>query len=144
MDKIKSFAALDGITITGGEPFDQHEALYRLVLGAREAGISDIMLYSGYRCAYIEANYSPILNLTAALVGEPFILERETEKLWKGSDNQNMIILTKDESLRTAYVKYRDETAAKRALQIVDDEQGYFIIGIPNQKHSEAIRKNGF
>ena len=38
----------DGVTISGGEPFDQVDALLALLRGLRSAGAEDILVYSGY------------------------------------------------------------------------------------------------
>ncbi|GFP40682.1 4Fe-4S single cluster domain-containing protein, partial [Candidatus Hakubella thermalkaliphila] len=44
----KASLGLDGITISGGEPFEQAEALLRLVRLIKEHTSLDIMVYSGY------------------------------------------------------------------------------------------------
>jgi anaerobic ribonucleoside-triphosphate reductase activating protein len=130
----------DGITVSGGEPFDQPKGLFALLGGIRSAGIHDIMVYSGYRFEHLEEEYKDIFELIDVLVDGPFKKGLDTPALWKGSDNQRMIILSKDEALRERYLKYMTSSDGKRTLQIVEKGDKVYIIGIPQQKDVEVIK----
>lgn len=133
----------EGITISGGEPFDQPEVLYKLLLGIRAMGINDVMLYSGYKYEYLKKNYSHILALIDILIDGKFEEGLESEYIWKGSENQNMIFLTSDEKLINKYSEYKNLIEEKRKLQLISTKaELVHIIGIPKQKDARII-KNG-
>ncbi|MBF0593232.1 MAG: 4Fe-4S cluster-binding domain-containing protein [Nitrospirae bacterium] len=130
----------DGITISGGEPFDQPDALFELLMGIRNAGFTDIMLYSGYQFDDLKARYQYIVELIDVLIDGRYMQGIETDYVWKGSANQNANIITQDALLRLRYNSYLKRRADKRRLQIVEDPQGIYIIGIPRQQDTEAIQ----
>jgi anaerobic ribonucleoside-triphosphate reductase activating protein len=139
--RIAGFSPADGATISGGEPFDQPEALYALVLGLRGIGIEDILCYSGYEYKRLRGLFPHILSLIDVLIDGGFVGGLTTPYVWKGSDNQNMVILSASESIIDAYGQYRNET--RRKIQIIEGRGGIFAAGIPTQEHAEALR-NGF
>lgn len=130
----------DGITISGGEPFDQPEALGRLLRKMRSAGFNDIMVYSGYVYDVLMTRHAHILNLVDVLIDGQFRLGQDTDYGWKGSENQNMVILSQDKSLRERYGEYANQKTGERKLQIIEKDGKVFIIGIPRQADLEAIK----
>jgi anaerobic ribonucleoside-triphosphate reductase activating protein len=134
----------DGITISGGEPFEQPEALYYLLSGLRRSGYDDIMVYTGYPYPYLATKYSQLLQLIDILVDGPFKEGLETGYIWKGSENQGMIFLTENSDLKEKYLAYGNRAGEKRNLQVVTDYDDFVhIIGIPEQKDGKVI-KDGF
>ena len=118
-----------GITISGGEPLDQADALIDFLTKINKRGIDDILLYSGYTKDKILSEYPQISELIAALIDGQFIEGAATEDIWKGSENQTLTIFNK---------KYRENYEAwsrltKRNFQLIKNETGYYILGIPNQ-----------
>ncbi len=90
---------LDGITLSGGEPLAQKEALLPLIKLAKADGLN-ITLYSGSTIEKLRALNDEVTNeiLTLAdyLIDGPFILkERNLELLYRGSNNQRIIDLRK-------------------------------------------------
>lgn len=132
----------EGITISGGEPFNQPDSLNKLLLLLRTAGFRDIMVYSGYSYPYLNKKWPGIIRLIDVLIEGRFKQGLETEFHWKGSENQNMIIITKDRDLREKYLIYKKKNG-KRELQLITKGEGIHVIGIPAQKDVEEI-KNGF
>jgi anaerobic ribonucleoside-triphosphate reductase activating protein len=93
-----SAAGLEGITLLGGEPFDQAAALAQVARGARELGLS-VMTFSGYRLEELSARPDPgthaLLAATDLLVDGPYDASRpETVRRWVGSLNQRFHFLT--------------------------------------------------
>lgn len=82
----------DGITITGGDPFEQPEALNDLLEKICDL-TDDILVYTGYQYEEISEKYSHILNKISVLIDGPYIRERNYGKRLVGSDNQNIIYL---------------------------------------------------
>ncbi len=131
-----------GITVSGGEPFDQHHALFTLLTMLRENGFEDVMVYSGYDFAHLETKYPETLALIDVLVDGRFERGRATDSAWKGSDNQNMFLLTQNANLRLKYLVYM-RSRKNKTLQVVEKGAKLYIIGIPEQRDAEVIR-NGF
>jgi anaerobic ribonucleoside-triphosphate reductase activating protein len=87
---------IDGITISGGEPFLQPEGLWALVSGLRrETGLS-IILYSGYLYDEIKTLlFGPdVLKTVDVLIDGPYDQNLRLSKGLKGSSNQGARILT--------------------------------------------------
>lgn len=83
-----------GITLTGGEPFDQPRACWELACKAHRAGL-DVWAYSGYTfeeiCEDYEAYYNTLLEVDV-LVDGPFVKNLKSHALkWRGSSNQRVI-----------------------------------------------------
>ena len=88
---------LDGITLTGGEPFQQPAACAELARRAHAKGLN-VWTFSGYlyekllEMAQNDPAVSELLAQTDVLVEGPFLLaERSLELLYKGSKNQRTI-----------------------------------------------------
>lgn len=133
---LKSFNC-SKLTISGGEPFDQASSLLFFLQSIRET-FDDILVYTGYRYESILEEHSEILNYIDAIVDSPFIEGLETDYLYKGSENQRLIIL--NEKLRPQYEEWAKRKKDK-LLQISVKNNSIFIIGIPFQKDVESIRK---
>ncbi len=121
-----------GITISGGEPFDQADILIDLLTEINQRGIDDILLYSGYDKEKILSQYPQISGLIAALIDGQFIEGAATDAVWKGSDNQTLTIF--NEKYREKYENW--SALKKRDFQLIKNETGYYLIGIPNQNEN--------
>ena len=121
-----------GITISGGEPFDQADILIGLLTEINQRGIDDILLYSGYDKEKILSQYPQISGLIAALIDGQFIVGAATDAVWKGSDNQTLTIF--NEKYREKYENW--SALKKRNFQLIKNETGYYLIGIPNQNEN--------
>ena len=128
------------ITISGGEPFDQADALMDFLTEMNHRGIDDILLYSGYTKDKILSEHPKLSGLIAALIDVQFIEGAVTDAIWKGSENQTLTIF--NEKYREIYEAWRKFT--KRDFQLIKNETGYYILGIPNQNDNwkEKISKS--
>lgn len=93
---IKNKPIINGVTFSGGEPFEQSSALAELALLLKQEGLS-IWCYSGYTYSMLSQNerYAPLLNLVDVLVDGPFIASLADSNLkYKGSSNQHIYRLT--------------------------------------------------
>ena len=96
------------------------------------------MLYSGYEKEKILLIIPELPELIAALVDGPFIQGALTNSIWKGSDNQALTIF--NENYRTLYEAWSAES--KRNIQLIHNQTGYYLIGIPNQdKYNNWVKK---
>lgn len=90
---------LDGLTISGGEPFEQPGALLTL-LQALDAWRSadgldfDVFCYSGMPYRRLRRRFAAQLALIDLLCPEPFVQRTPAPALWRGSPNQPLLPLT--------------------------------------------------
>lgn len=86
---------LDGITLSGGDPFLQPIPCLALAKGAHQLGLN-VWTYTGYTWEALWAENDPeklaLLRETDVLIDGPFLLaERSLELKFKGSKNQRTI-----------------------------------------------------
>ena len=117
------------VTISGGEPFDQAEAMFELLERLNGRGVRDILLYSGYAKGRILSNYPWLSERIAALVDGPFVEGAETFSPWRGSENQTLTIF--NDAYRPVYELWSNCT--ERGMQLVKKDTGRYLIGIPRQ-----------
>jgi len=141
----------DGITISGGEPFDQPEALRELLegidewLGSRRPEI-DVLCYSGYRQSRLEAEHQAVLAHLDALIPSPYIAAKAPGGRWRGSSNQPMLFLS--ELGRERYQSQGSTVAhSEPEVQFVVDDDAIWFIGVPRpgdmQRLEEKLRARG-
>ncbi|WP_258189015.1 4Fe-4S single cluster domain-containing protein [Candidatus Hakubella thermalkaliphila] len=139
----KASLGLDGITISGGEPFEQAEALLRLVRLIKEHTSLDIMVYSGYTIEDLNEqgeSASKLLSLIDILIDGRFEEENSNKKLWRGSDNQRFHILSERAKKYARYAE--EEYRGQRELHFEMSEGNSFkIIGIPNRGFMRDLKK---
>lgn len=85
----------DGVTILGGEPFDQPDSVAELVSRLKHHGIHTVV-YSGYMIEQLILRKLPaidyILTNVDLLIDGPFVSEmREGAGEYRGSRNQQLI-----------------------------------------------------
>lgn len=131
VDDVASVPRLDGVTISGGEPFEQPEALGALLTGLadlRDATATDfdVLCFSGYPMHVLEAEHRDHLRLIDALVPEPYNRKVGRGGGIAGSANQPTILLT-DRARRS----FQDSPTPRVPIQIVRDNGRVTIIGTP-------------
>ena len=87
---------LKGITLSGGEPFCQPEALLELVKLIKQDPSKDVMSYSGFTYEELRNMNNPavdgLLDELSILVDGRFeIAQRNLTLVYRGSDNQRVI-----------------------------------------------------
>jgi anaerobic ribonucleoside-triphosphate reductase activating protein len=96
--KAGDYPDAEGVTVLGGEPFDQAAGLAAALAPVRAAGLST-MVYSGHRLEDLERSADPgvgrLLALCDLLVDGPFVDALYDPRLvWRGSSNQRLLRLT--------------------------------------------------
>ena len=100
ISRMLSNPLIDGLTLTGGEPFDQPVDCLELAEAAYGAGLN-IWIYTGYlfEDLFEPDSMSPrwqLLSFADVIVDGPFIKEKQSCDLrWRGSTNQRVIDVQK-------------------------------------------------
>ena len=82
---------LDGVTLSGGEPFCQPGACIEIAAAAHLKGLN-VWCYTGYTIEELEGH--PLLNEVDVLVDGRYMEEQRTLELpFRGSRNQRIIVL---------------------------------------------------
>jgi anaerobic ribonucleoside-triphosphate reductase activating protein len=138
-----SASALDGVTISGGEPFEQPRALRALLDGLaawrREARLDfDILCYSGLPLRTLERKHAPLLARLDAVIPEPYVDHLPQGAIWRGSRNQPLVALSPRG--RARYAQYLDAPAdSSKRMQAAVEGGRVWMIGIPGRGDMAAV-----
>ncbi len=128
LDRIPEHAPVDGLTISGGEPFEQAEGMLELIELFRGRYSEDILVYTGYTIEELHHKESDqmeeILKNIAVLVDGQYAAEKNSGIGLRGSDNQRIHIYKYHE-------RYTGAERQKRDLQCVQLKNRLWMIGIP-------------
>lgn len=97
VDKVCGVEGIDGLTLSGGEPFDQDvSSMIDFLNAVRRSSTLNIMAYTGYCLAELRCDRerSRILPLIDILIDGPYIESEDHGELWRGSANQRMHFLS--------------------------------------------------
>lgn len=97
IEMIKENPLLDGITLSGGEPFEQAKACSILAKKVRELGLN-VITYTGYTFEEIlpKEDFRELLLETDILIDGRFDISKKSLMLeFRGSENQRIIDLNK-------------------------------------------------
>lgn len=108
-DQLAGDAEIEGVTILGGEPFEQAAACASFAHRARTRGAS-VVTYSGYTWSYLRSTrltaVRELLSATDLLIAGPFVQKGANDgRGWHGSMNQEFVYLTSryDERVRAQF-----------------------------------------
>ncbi|GKX63737.1 radical activating enzyme [Pragia fontium] len=129
----------DGITISGGEPFDQPEALAALLTAIRQVFSGDILVFSGYPLATLSPYLQRMPGLIDALMSEPFEQQSPQTMRLRGSDNQQLHLLT--EQGQNIFRSFEQPlNNGEKMLDLAIDERGTVsLIGIPRRDDLQRL-----
>ena len=90
IEQWKATQGLQGITLLGGEPLQQSEAVHTLIQGAKELGLS-VFLYTGYEPEEFTSVMQTCFNMSDIVVTGRYVHSlRSTDLRWRGSTNQTV------------------------------------------------------
>lgn len=142
--KSVSVDGLDGVTISGGEPFEQPNALLALLQGLTDWRNSlphpfDILCYSGLPYSTLENNFVNLLNFMDAIIPEPFLEGQPADGAWRGSANQPLLVLSEFGKSRDWHITNNPKV---RHMQFVLDDESIWFIGVPGPGDMERLRES--
>jgi anaerobic ribonucleoside-triphosphate reductase activating protein len=133
---------VEGVTISGGEPFEQPAALeallrslhaWRAAAASGRGGAIDILVYSGFSLSRLSrtAGTRRLLELCDAVVAGPYVDRLNTGLRWRGSANQRIVPFTELGHARYSTVDQRPRRGPD--LQVAVDRDRIWYIGIPRR-----------
>ena len=116
-------SGLDGITVSGGDPFFQPEELRKFVSLIKHQ-CDDILIYTGYLLSEIDKK---ALEGITAIIDGPYIAEQATDGILPyGSYNQRLHVF--DTRYKPTYTKWLNSYEAK--IQTFSSHNGIYSVGI--------------
>ncbi len=132
---------IEGITISGGEPFLQIDALYLLLSEIRKNTNLGVIIYTGYTITELSALSDPKVNeiltdLADIIIDGEYMDEFNDGGSLKGSSNQTVNYITQ------RYLPYRQMyESKKRDVQVVIAGDEALLVGVPDKTMLETWQK---
>lgn len=90
---------IEGLTITGGEPFDQAEPCFEIGKWVKNKGLN-LLIFTGYTFSQLKKSKNPfskkLIEISDILITGKYIEKLKCSSSLKGSRNQRIIILNKN------------------------------------------------
>lgn len=138
LEQIKQRGAIDGITITGGDPFLDADSLEKILKTVNEY-TQDILVYTGYSKEKItvDKKKNRLLDRIAVLIDGPYREEENNGHVLKGSANQKIYYLK--EQYKKSYEKYIRENNGKYLVENFTVRDGIISVGIHKPDFREKL-----
>lgn len=129
----------DGLTVSGGEPLDQPDALATLLQGWRSLSGGSVFLFTGRSWPEAQDWITAHPELVDAVMAGPYVPAAGDSLALRGSDNQSLHIVSgKGEPFRGFD---RARTTKDRQLDVMfDDDGAIWFAGIPSGGDFERLR----
>ncbi len=130
-----ALSGMEGLTISGGEPFLQAAALADMIDMIHARRDMGVIVYTGYTLERLreDPEAQPLLERTDLLIDGPYIRELDDGRSLRGSSNQRALCLT--ERYRDALDLYGRDG---RETQIFPHGAFGSIVGIPTHKITQG------
>lgn len=137
IEELSKLNDIEGVTISGGEPFLQPVPLLLLLRRIKDELGLGVIIYTGYTLSELQslqnASINEILtNYVDILIDGEYIDELNDGMALKGSSNQKVHFLT------SRYLSYAQMyKMSSRNAEVIASNQDLFFIGIPPKKTLE-------
>ncbi len=145
-----------GVTVSGGEPAEQADAVAEMVRRIRLADAAwadgvvsgaagtapaplDVLIFSGLDEMPFRAACPELVASADAVMAGPFEITQPTSLIWRGSANQRLVTFTELGAER--YGPYLDAETHSPAMQFVVDDDRIWTIGIPRIGDLPALER---
>ena len=129
----------EGITISGGEPFLQAEALANLIHEVKKNRDIGVILYSGFTLEELKvrSEFEDLLSCSDILIDGKYIKELDNGRAYIGSSNQRLHFITE----RYKGIAPEYYSSYKRKAEIKIKQGKIFLIGVPSRETLEIWQK---
>ena len=132
---------IEGITISGGEPFMQADAIVEILKEVKKTNDLGVIMYTGMVFDELknmqEESVQELLEQCDLLVDGEYIDELNDDKSLRGSSNQNVIVLT--DRYKNVIDKFYG--LDKRQIEIPVNSANRKMIGIPSRAFWSNYKK---
>ncbi|RHW25417.1 radical SAM protein [Nocardioides immobilis] len=128
---------ITGITVTGGEPFQQAPAVAELLTRLREIDPlrnHDVLVFTGYTASRAERLGPGLWEQADALVCGPYLPGRGAGGWLRASDNQELV-------LRTRRGQHRFAVPAAPVVQVAANDGDVTLAGLPRSGDLDRFRQ---
>ena len=132
-DQIIMQENIEGITISGGEPFLQQQALCSLISTVRKQKNIGVIIYTGMN--YSDIKDTDLAKMSDIIVDGEYREELNDDKSLRGSSNQNIICRT--ERYKSIIAEHYGINGRK--IELLFSSGKLQMIGIPNKKLGEMV-----
>lgn len=141
--QIDSWAAeADGITISGGEPFEQYDQLESVLSYIKENYPTlSVLVYSGFSYEFLRDKVAALKGLIDALISEPYQQDNPSSHPWVGSANQQLNLLSERSRSQFTETLHEPKTRAERIDATFVDDQ-LWMTGILKQGALEELAEH--
>lgn len=123
---------IEGLTLTGGEPFAQAAALVKLIQQIRQSKDLGIIVYSGYTLKKLQQQpeLATLLQYIDLLIDGPYVASLNDGGSLRGSSNQQIHPIT--ERYTTIINDYYGQP--KRPVEIHLTKEDVMLVGVPGME----------
>ena len=135
-----SDSTTEGVTISGGEPFLQADALFEMINIMKSKRDTGVIIYSGFTLDELKAKsdnaVQKLLSITDILIDGRYEKNLDDGIAYRGSSNQNIICLS--DRYKKVSQTYYGNSARKTELRI--DNGHIVLVGVPSENTLKAVR----
>lgn len=139
--KISKISDIEGLTISGGEPFMQNMDEFKaFLLLIRQNTPLSVMLYTGYLLQEISADEKKrgVLDFVDILIDGPYVEQLDQGQLWRGSENQRIYFLS------SRYSESVDGFVQKKGRPVecrFTDSSEFSLTGVPPRGFRKSLER---
>lgn len=143
-EQILSTEGIEGITISGGEPFLQARELAELLKLIKNKKALGVIVYSGFTYEKLQEmicdfpEIEEFLSMIDLLIDGPYVEAKNMNYGMKGSANQRTILLT--DRYKDCLELYNDPKSGRKS-EIYQAEDHTFMAGVPSKKMEQFWKK---
>jgi anaerobic ribonucleoside-triphosphate reductase activating protein len=128
----------DGITITGGEPFDDYPQLMAFATLIKRKTALHILCYTGYYLHELESKFPDKAFYTCidTLIDGPYDKDQPASESDKGSDNQTRYNIINGKPTET------DQDRSEKIWSLKCTNNTVYMAGIPAKNEMKTINQN--
>ena len=130
-----------GLTITGGEPFEQLPALRQLLHRLRPCFPEDVIVYTGYEPVELRGSLEELDGLIDLLVAGRFVEGVASTSPIAGSGNQKLLALTFAGTRLLEEIERHQETHTRNLDVAIARSGEVWLAGVPRTDDWERFRK---
>lgn len=130
----------DGVTFSGGEPFEQAEALCLVAQELKARTGLDLMVYTGRNVSELAGGTNAqryLLRLSDIIVDGPYVREKPSRLRWRGSANQSVYLADAGRKYRQVMADERGDEDEVSVHMLADGSM--LVSGIPGPGFLEDL-----